>query len=352
MVYKGKNFLFKKSWHFVCLKNDLSNKGSYILKDFIDDSIVVIKGNDGIVRAFINSCRHHGAPVVNKDNGVLKKLVCPYHKWTYDLKGKLIRVTGFKKEDNFCIKKLNSNLIELPCKVRENMVFVCLDLEPSLGIDNFLGNYIEKIAKPHAVSKMKCIHKKRYKIQANWKLYAEVDMETLHTPFVHPDSIGKQEVEEIDSKGQWMGVFYRSKYTAALKPDKKEFALPVNKEAYGEGLEGTHFCIIFPGFFVITSLDCMWWIQKIPVGPTETIIDVGYAFHESIIDTKEFSDKSSNYFDRLDQVIKEDDLIVQYQQKGLNKRSTGRYTDAENNVHKFDKKIIQIVLSKKFANES
>lgn len=347
---REKNFLFKNSWHFACLGNDIKEPGSYILKTFLDTNIIIIRGEDLKIRSFINSCRHHGAPVIEKESGLIKKIICPYHKWNYDTEGKIKKTTGYDNKIN-CQNKKNLNLIEKPCEIRENMVFICLETSPALDIDSFLGNYIEKIAKPHSTKDMRCVHRKRYKINANWKLYTEVDMETLHTPFVHTESIGKQAVEEIKSEGQWMGVFHRSRETAALKPKDKDLSLPKNKNSYGEGLEGTHFCIIFPGFFVINSIDCMWWIQKIPINAIETRIEVGYAFDNSIISTNEFKEKSKKYFERLNQVINEDELIVQYQQNGLHEEVTGNYTDEEKNVHKFDKKIIKIVISNKFSNE-
>ncbi|WP_194273398.1 aromatic ring-hydroxylating oxygenase subunit alpha [Alcaligenes faecalis] len=347
---RERNFLFQNSWHFACLSNDIKEPGSYILKTYLDTNIITIRGSDLKIRSFINSCRHHGAPVIEKDSGKIKQITCPYHKWTYSTEGKIKKTTGYEI-NNKCKNEKNLDLVEIPCETRENMVFICLEKSPTLGIDQFLGNYLEKIARPHSTKDMRCVQRRKYQIKANWKLYTEVDMETLHTPFIHTESIGKQAVEGIDSEGQWMGVFHLSKETAALKPKDKHLQLPPNKDSYGEGLKGTHFCIIFPGFFVINSIDCMWWIQKIPINETETSIEVGYAFDESIIETKEFKENCEKYFERLDQVIREDDMIVQYQQKGLHNEVTGNYTDAEKNVHKFDKKIIKIILSSEFSDE-
>ncbi len=186
------------------------------------------------------------------------------------------------------------------------------------------------------------------KLETNWKLYAEVEMETLHTPHVHSRSIGKQLVDAIEPQGQWVGVFHRSPQAVALAPGRYDMGFPFAPDTYGEGRDGTHFCVIFSGFFIVTAPDCMWWVQKTPLDPICMEVDVGYFFPESIIDTSEFKEKRPRYFERLDQVIHEDDQIVKYQQRGLNDRVAGRYTTQEQVVHSLDKRLINVTLQDDF----
>lgn len=125
---------------------------------------------------------------------------------------------------------MDSNLIELPCEVRENLVFVHLDTYPELGIDAFLGDYVDEVARPHRTDRMRCVHNSTYTLKSNWKLYAEVDMETLHTPHIHRDSIGEQIVEIAKPNGHWVGVFNRSDQTPALSPDDRARGFLLRRE--------------------------------------------------------------------------------------------------------------------------
>ncbi|WP_225884444.1 SRPBCC family protein [Halomonas elongata] len=100
-------------------------------------------------------------------------------------------------------------------------------------------------------------------------------------------------------------------------------------EGIGEAKECTHFCVILPGFFIVTAPEVMWWIQKTPVSATRTRVNVGYAFHDETVARRDFKEVASHYFERLDQVVLEDDQICEYQLEGLRNRVQGHYTPVE-----------------------
>src|SRR5690348_11286550 len=76
----------------VCHVNELSRPGEWRSMDYLGESVIVVRGDDGEVRAFANVCRHRGSRLVDGEAGCAKKLVCPYHAWTYDLDGRLTGV--------------------------------------------------------------------------------------------------------------------------------------------------------------------------------------------------------------------------------------------------------------------
>jgi choline monooxygenase len=84
----------------------------------------------------------------------------------------------------------------------------------------------------------------------------------------------------------------------------------------------------------------MWWIQKTAISHESVAINVGYCFPEETISRSDFESVSKLYFERLDQVIKEDDLITEYQQHGLHADFQGFYTIQESTVLQLDKEII------------
>ena len=84
--------LFATSWLYAAHDSELVGEGAWVRRDIAGTPAVLVRGADGQVRAFINACRHRGAPVVADDAGCARLLVCQYHSWGYDLEGRLQRV--------------------------------------------------------------------------------------------------------------------------------------------------------------------------------------------------------------------------------------------------------------------
>ena len=90
--------IWRRSWLFACHTCELPAPGDWITLSVADDPIAVVCGEDGIVRAFHDVCRHRGARVCGAASGHGRTLVCPYHQWTYDLQGRLRSSRGMDRE--------------------------------------------------------------------------------------------------------------------------------------------------------------------------------------------------------------------------------------------------------------
>src|SRR3712207_6092879 len=84
--------VIRPSWQIVCHSNDIAAAGEWRTIDYLGESVVVIRGDDGGVRAFSNVCRHRGSRVLSGAAGCARRLTCPYHARTYALDGRLIGV--------------------------------------------------------------------------------------------------------------------------------------------------------------------------------------------------------------------------------------------------------------------
>ena len=84
--------LIRPSWQIVCHANDIADAGDWRTLELLGESILVIRGGDGAVRAFANVCRHRGSRLVDGEAGCAKRLTCPYHAWTYAADGRLVGV--------------------------------------------------------------------------------------------------------------------------------------------------------------------------------------------------------------------------------------------------------------------
>ncbi|MDH3741711.1 MAG: Rieske (2Fe-2S) protein, partial [Hyphomicrobiales bacterium] len=126
--------VYKPSWQAICPASSVNETGSAFTCRLADVPIVVVRGQDGTLRGFINVCRHRGYPVVRED-GQVNKLTCRYHSWTYALDGKLINAPEASEQElaNFrCLSLLQISVTEW-----RGCVFATLDPAAPALIDSF-----------------------------------------------------------------------------------------------------------------------------------------------------------------------------------------------------------------------
>jgi len=128
--------VFSHTWQMVGRLDQLSEPGRYITTVLAGEPIVVVRGEDGVIRGFFNVCRHHAASVMTEPDGKAPILRCPYHGWTYSLAGELKGTPDFAGVCGF--DKGKSGLMPVETATWEKFVFVRLEpggssLEQSLG---------------------------------------------------------------------------------------------------------------------------------------------------------------------------------------------------------------------------
>jgi phenylpropionate dioxygenase-like ring-hydroxylating dioxygenase large terminal subunit len=195
-----------KCWLFVAHADQVRAPGDYLYLDALDrmgHPIFLVRGHDGVVRAFYNACRHRGGPLVDQASGsVGRNLVCRYHAWSYDLEGRLL---GFPEAKNFPrgLKTECPGLKAVDCASWGGLVFVKLapggpslreHLEPVASeIDGLLGDQATGV---HFAGV------KQIEVACNWKAPGDGNIETYHVPFVHRHSAAPL----LDERrtGQWL----------------------------------------------------------------------------------------------------------------------------------------------------
>ena len=157
--------------------------GSYMLSDWARQPYFVVRGKDGVLRAFLNICRHRGATLLVRENDEpLRALVCPYHGWAYGLDGTL---QGIPRSSAFpCIDKRDYGLKE--CSVEESTGFVWVHPTRKESFDpaQELGAFAEDIAEfqlERFVSYKRVVTEKK----ANWKLLMQINLEDYHVAHLH-----------------------------------------------------------------------------------------------------------------------------------------------------------------------
>jgi choline monooxygenase len=174
--------VFSETWQLVARTDQLQNAGDFVATRVAGEPIVIVRGADGVLRAFFNVCRHHAAAVVTQPCGQASILQCPYHGWKYGLDGSLKGMPEFEGVENF--DRSQNGL--LPVRVETWECFVFINLDPNaISLHEFLGGLVKRIA-PLGISKLHHFDRRTYDIRCNWKVYVDNYLDGgYHVPHLH-----------------------------------------------------------------------------------------------------------------------------------------------------------------------
>ena len=174
------NRVLAEQWHYVDHVSRWRRPGDFVVHGFADESIIIVRGQDGNLHAHFNVCRHCGSRICLEDSGNVGRLVCPYHVWAYTLDGKLERArqmaTGFDRHDY--------GLHTCGVAVFEGLVFINLGEDPDADFD-VVSNNLHAFIAPHGVGRARIAHRETYPTYANWKLVVENFRECYHCTHAH-----------------------------------------------------------------------------------------------------------------------------------------------------------------------
>jgi phenylpropionate dioxygenase-like ring-hydroxylating dioxygenase large terminal subunit len=179
--------LWKKSWVYAAHLDEIPEPGSYVLWKRLASPILIIRGKDGAPRAFYNTCRHRGGPLVKDASGRRNVFTCGYHGWSYDQKGNLI---GIRDERDFPdFDKSCYGLIPVRCETFGNWVFVNCD-SGAESLSDFLGPVAEQMAE-FQPGVMRLAHKAEYEVNCNVKVLLDAFLETYHLKSIHQQTVDR-----------------------------------------------------------------------------------------------------------------------------------------------------------------
>jgi glycine betaine catabolism A len=168
--------IFYADWLFAAHSAELPEAGSYLTLQIGAYPVVLTRAADGVIRAFVNSCRHRGARVCPEAAGKAAKLVCPYHQWTYHL---ATRQMGPEFD------RSQLGLKPLHCETVAGYIFVCLAPEPpDFGPTR---RHLEPYLLPHRLSEARVAFESTIIEEGNWKLVWENNRECYHCAANHPE---------------------------------------------------------------------------------------------------------------------------------------------------------------------
>jgi choline monooxygenase len=177
--------VFAHSWQMVGRSEQVRNAGQYISCEVAGEPVLVVRGNDGALRAFYNVCRHHAAAVVTQPDGWAQHLRCPYHGWTYDLAGELVGTPDFAGVRDF--DRDENGLVQIDAAIWENWIFVRLERRGP-ALEAFWGDELIGRIRQLDLSKLHWFERRSYTVQCNWKVFVDNYLDGgYHVPHLHRD---------------------------------------------------------------------------------------------------------------------------------------------------------------------
>ena len=267
--------LFRTHWQIVGHVSDAPEPGDFLTLDAVGERALVVRGRDGVLRAFHNICRHRGSRVVAEERGHCRNaLICPYHGWVYNLDGTL---RGAARPETFPdLDRETHGLMAIDLEIWNGLIFVRFAPGPQPAVAELLVPFAEEAAQ-YRMEKMVPTDGIWTAISpVNWKSVRDVDNEGYHVAMAHPalqDLYGHDYRDEpfVDGTSRTLGRFARKnrrrwsvQHYGALSTPQDWMPEPLNDAWLYWGL--------FPNAVIAVTPELMQFYQEFPVSTHETIL--------------------------------------------------------------------------------
>jgi glycine betaine catabolism A len=318
--------IWYRNWLYVCRTSELAAPRSFRTLNVGDQSLFVVRGEAGEVRAFHNTCRHRGAALCRTASGQFPAagIVCPYHSWRYSLRGELLRTSSQVHGDGFDMH--DYSLYSLPVTEWNGFVFAALtrdaapfarsfDLPLSRLDDWQLGDLVVG-------------HRLQKTIACNWKVFWENYNECLHCPGVHPrlaqlvPIFGRALLERRDDP-DWQDHADDNdpKYGGGLRVgaeswtmDGRPVGVPFPRISAEDRKAGHIYLTSVPSVFIVAHIDYIRVVRLLPLAPERTDMSIEFLFLPETLTPERNIMKAVEF---TDIVMSEDAAVCELNQRGL-----------------------------------
>lgn len=334
--------IWTKQWLHVGRVEEFKS-GTMRRLDLFGENIVVVRDRGGRLAAFHNVCRHRGSELCQTDEKPLasRLIVCPYHQWSYDLDGHLVRTPHVLETPDF--DKKDHGLFPVHAREWNGFVFLCLADEPppfesapDLGMDA-LDNWpmADLVVGRRLVKELSC----------NWKIFWENYNECLHCPGIHPELCDMVPVyrRAIMAENEAVGWTPDAPSPASnLKQGARTWSM--SGQACGpefpgltdaQRAAGYHFVTLYPTMFIVAHVDYVRAVTLTPLGPESTRLEAVWLFPRETMVAPGFD--LANVVDFASLVLGQDGDACEMNQRGLrsSKFEAGRLAPQEFDIHRF-----------------
>jgi Rieske 2Fe-2S family protein len=269
---------FGGGWMCVGRSDQMPEPGSQRAEAVGEGSVLLVRGDEGALRAFANTCRHRGHELLPCGATAQQKvIICPYHSWTYDLDGGLRAAAGFKHRPGFVTQQWG--LTELPVTEWHGLVFVDGSATaPPLA--DALGT-LEGVVAPYELERLVVAGQHDYETTANWKILTENYHECYHCPVIHPELCRvspPKSGENYAAPGTWVGGWMDLRDgMATMSLDGASHGASLRR-LDEKGLRTVIYVNIFPNLLVSLHPDYVMVHRLLPLAADRTRIECTWAF--------------------------------------------------------------------------
>ena len=305
--------IFMRSWLCVGRVEEIPEPGDYYASRIMGEPFLVVRGDDGNINAFSNSCRHRGVEVAKIGRGSVKQFSCPYHAWTYDLRGKLL---GAPRMHETQADLSQCALPALRVDTWQGWVFINFDAKAE-PLSTAIAEFIEEFGfLKFDDGRLGDLYSTE--LGCNWKYVVENLMDVYHVGTVHGQSFGKRYRESPDdySFKLWDNGGFSFYFKAApLTPEGESLFGPMPSLA---DRESDFACLGFiaPNLNFSARWDSLrFWITW-PLAPDKSQLLSYTLFPKDVFAAADFVKKLDRYATFLSEVVEEDREMMESLQNG------------------------------------
>jgi phenylpropionate dioxygenase-like ring-hydroxylating dioxygenase large terminal subunit len=328
-----KERIFAREWLCVGRANDIPNTGDYLTFSIADQPVFAIRGKDGAIRSFSNVCLHRMMRLLD-GTGSCRRIVCPYHAWTYSLDGRLIGAAHMKRSPGF--DTADHGLPAIRTEIWQGWIYVTLN-EAAKPVAELLAALEPAVAR-YRMADYVPIAMQDHVWNTNWKLLTENFMEGYHLPVAHRETVGAWfPANDTEFPAERNDAFT---FQTFIKSSDATYGLA---HADNKVLQGRERCTtvmptIFPSHMYILAPDHLWYLSLRPRGTGQVQVRFGVALapevHAALDNVEKFTADLLGFFDKVNA---EDRYVVEglYQGTGAPLAKPGRISWLEREIHDF-----------------
>jgi phenylpropionate dioxygenase-like ring-hydroxylating dioxygenase large terminal subunit len=306
--------IFARDWICVGRADSLKKKGNYLTYELAGQPVIVLRDNDGNVRAMSNVCLHRMSTLLT-GTGRRKVITCPYHAWMYDLDGTLKNASYMTR--NECFHPEGMRLPQIRSEVWLGWIFITLNPEAA-PVAVALAGLAGEIA-PFGMESYTELFREEHVWDTNWKVLAENFMESYHLPACHAATIGG--VSSIADAEMPEGA---PAYNIHFITKDPSFTLSVahkdNTTLQGEWRLKTAVFAIYPSLMITLTPGYFWYLSLHPKGPGQVHITFGGGLSPDFLADPEHEAHMAATKKLLDEVNEEDKGCTERVFRGVSSR--------------------------------
>jgi choline monooxygenase len=325
--------IFNQEWLCLGREADIPAPGDYLTGRIGDQPIATIRGEDAVIRSFANICLHRMMRLL-AGAGNCRRIICPYHSWTYDLEGRVVAAPYMDKSEQF--NPRDHRLPEIRTEIWHGWIYVTLNKRATPLAEGLAP--LADIVAPYRMEHYVPLAREDFVWDTNWKLLTENFMESYHLPFAHRATLGawfRADDNCFDDR-----VFDHFTYQTFTKSEDARYgrAHKDNSVLEGRWRYTSIMPTVYPSHMYVVAPDHLWYLSLQPKGFGQVDIRFGAALAPEVMaaltDRDEFARDTMTFFDKVNA---EDKGVVEgiYQGAKAPLSKPGRLSWMEREIHDF-----------------